>query len=141
MQGDGLFFHETLVKVFALQHLRDSEFGGQADDAFVAQLVEPLAVEADFGFVAIENLEDLRLVGLGVLIDLLARQRRAGDRAASGIADEAGEISDEEDDGVAHVLKMFELAHEHGVAEMEVGRSGIEAGLDPHGRAGLARFL
>ena len=41
---------------------------------------------------------------------------------------------------MTHVLEVLELADEHGVAEMEVGRGGIEAGLDPHrlaGRQGL----
>ena len=61
--------------------------------------------------------------------------------AARGIADEAGEVADEEDDGVAHVLKVLELAHEHGVAEVEVGGGGIESGFHAHGLAGGERFL
>ena len=95
-------------------------------EAFEAELAQPLAVEADFGLVAIENLEDLRLVGLGVGVDLLAGERRARGDAARGIADEAGEVADEEDDGVAHVLKVLELANEDGVAEVQVGRGRIE---------------
>ena len=86
---DRLLFHEALVEVLALQHLRDGELRGQADDAFVAQLVEPLAVEAHLGLVAIEDLEDLRLVGLGVLVDLLARSAAAAStERAGGIADQ-----------------------------------------------------
>ena len=104
-------------------------------------MVQPFAVEADFGLVAVENLEDLRLVGFGVGVDLLAGERRARGDAARGIADEAGEVSDEEDDGVAHVLKVLELADEDGVSDVEVGRGGIEAGLDPHGLAGGERAL
>ena len=84
----------------------------------------------------IENLEDLRLVGFGVGVDLLARERRARGDAARGIADEAGEVADEEDDGVAHVLKVLELADEHGVAEVQVGSGGIEPGFHAHGLAG-----
>ena len=42
---------------------------------------------------------------------------------------------------MAHVLEVLELAHEHGVAEMQIGRGGIEAGLHAHGLAGLAGFL
>ena len=136
VHGDGLLFGEALVEVFALEHLRDRELGGQAHEAFVAELAQPLAVEADFGLVAVENLEDLRLVGFGVGVDLLAGERRARGDAARGIADEAGEVSDQEDDGVAHVLKVLELADEHGVADVQVGRGGIESGFDAHGLAG-----
>ena len=132
---------EALVEVFALQHLRDRELGRQPDEAFEAELAQPLAVEAHLGLVAVEDLEDLRLVGLGVLVDLLARERRPRGRAARGIADEPGEVADEEDDGVAHVLKVLQLAHQHGVAQVQVGRGRIEAGLHPHGLAGGERFL
>jgi hypothetical protein len=37
---------------------------------------------------------------------------------------------------VPHVLKVLELADENCVADVEVGRGGIEAGLHPHGLAG-----
>ena len=141
MHRNRLLFHEALVEVLALQHLRDRELRRQPDEAFVAQLVEPLAVEAHLGFVPIENLEDLRLIGLGVLIDLLARQRRPRGRAPRRVADQPGEIADKEDDRVAHVLKVFQLAHEHGVAQVQVGRGRVEAGLHPHGLARRARLL
>ena len=52
-----------------------------------------------------------------------------------------GEVADQEDDRVAHVLKVLQLAHEHGVAQVQVGRGGIEAGLHAHGLAGGQRFL
>ena len=137
VHADRLLFLEALVEVLALEHLRDGELGGQADEAFVVELEEPLGVVADFGLVAVENLEDLRLVGFGVGVELLAGERRTRGVAARGIADESGAVADEEDDGVAHVLEVLELADEHGVAEVQVGRGGIEAGLDAQGLAGL----
>ena len=36
---------------------------------------------------------------------------------------------------------MLELAQQHGVAEMQVGRSGIKAGFDAQRLAGGARLL
>ncbi len=51
------------------------------------------------------------------------------------IADERGEVADQEDDRVPHVLKVLELAHQNGVAEMQVRRGRIEAGLHPNGLA------
>ena len=141
VQGDGLLFLEALVELVALEHLRDGEVGGEADHALEAELVEPLGVEADLGLVAVEDAEDLVGVGFRVFVDLLAGQRLAGDVAAGGIADERGEVADEEDDLVAEILEVLELAHEHGVAEVQVGRGGIESGLDAERHAGLARFF
>ena len=69
------------------------------------------------------------------------RQRRARDVAARRIADQSGEVADQEDDGVAHVLEVFQLAHQHGVAEVQVGRGGIEAGLDAQRFPGTRRSL
>ena len=134
---DRLLFREALVEVVALEHLRDGELRRQPDDAFGAELAEPLAVEAHLGLVAVEDLEDLRLVGLGVGVDLLARERRARRVAAGRIADQAGEIADQEDDRVAQVLEVLQLADEHGVAEVQVGRGRIEARPS---RAGACRL-
>jgi hypothetical protein len=135
VDGDGLLLLETLVEVFALQHLRDGELGGEADHALEAEFLEPLGVIADLGFGGVEDLEDLLLVGFGVAVDLCLGERLAGDVAAGGVADEGGGVADEEDDGVAELLEVAQLADEHGVAEVEVGGGGIEAGLDAHGDA------
>ena len=138
---DGLLVLEALVEVFALEHLGDGELGGETNHARVTELVEPLGVIADFCFVAVEDLEDLVFVGLGVEIDLFAGEGLAGLVLAGGVADEGGGVSDEEDDGVAELLEVLELAHEHGVAEVEVGGGGVEAGFDAEGDAGLATFF
>ncbi len=118
--------------------MRDGELGHELDEVVVGELVEPLGVEADFGFFAVEDLEDLVLVGLGVGGDFFAGEGLAGDVFAGGVADEGGAVADEEDDGVAELLEVLELAHEHGVAEVEVGGGGVEAGLDAEGDARLA---
>ena len=47
-----------------------------------------------------------------------------------GIADQPGHIADQKNNGVAQVLKMFHLAQQHGVAQVQIGRGGIETGLD-----------
>ena len=139
VQADGLFCSEALVEVFALEHLGQRGFCGKADDVSVAEWVEPLGVEADFSFVAIEDAEDLRGVGLGVARDFFLAERLARGGAAGGIADEGGGVADKKDDGVAERLEVLELAHEYGVAEVEVGGGGIEAGFDAERGAGFAR--
>src|SRR5438874_11341955 len=104
------------MKVFALQHLRDGIFRGQADEIVGGELREPAAIEIHYGLLAVQNLEDLRLVGFRVARDFFRRKRRTGGRASRGVADHAGEIADEENERVTHVLKMFQLAVEHWVA-------------------------
>jgi len=40
---------------------------------------------------------------------------------------------------VAQILKVAELAYPDGVAQVDVGRRGVEALLDPEGLSGLER--
>src|ERR1700716_1723302 len=115
MHGDRLLVTEAFVEVLALEHLRDRVLRGQTHEIFGRELREPPAVEVDHRFFRAENLENLRLVGLGVLRNLLARQWRPRRRASRWIADHPGEISDEEDDGMSKILKMLELAQQHRV--------------------------
>ena len=42
---------------------------------------------------------------------------------------------------MAEVLKVLELAQEHGVAEMKIGRGRIESGFDAQRLAGRERLL
>ena len=41
-----------------------------------------------------------------------------------------GEVADHEDDAVAEILEVLHLADQHGVAEVQIGRRGVEADLD-----------
>ena len=62
---------------------------------------------------------------------------------ARGIADHRSEIPDQEYGGVAFVLKMLELAEHNGMAEVQVGRGGIDAKLHAErltGGAGTLEF-
>ena len=139
MEADILLRFESGEKLLAVEHLRERHFCRQADDADVTKLVEPLGVVADFSFTGVEDFEDLSLVGFGVGVDLLACEGLAGDVAAGGVAYESGRIADEEDDLVAELLEVAQLAHEHGVAEVEIGSGGIESGFDAERAAGFER--
>ena len=68
-------------------------------------------------------------------------QRRARDRASRGIADHAGEVADQKDDRVPEILKVFQLAQQHGVAEMQIGRGRIEAGFHAQRLVRSQRFF
>ena len=53
----------------------------------------------------------------------------------------AGEVANQEDDGVPEVLKVLELAQKHGVPKVKVGSRRVKPGLYAQGPAGLTRFL
>ena len=76
-----------------------------------------------------ENLEHLRHVSLGIAHDVFRAERRTRGRTARRVANHAGEVADQKDDGVAEILKVLELAQQHGVAEMQIGSGRIEARL------------
>ena len=92
---------KTLRKLGALQDARHGVAPAKAHQLLVAHGLQPLAVEAHLGLFGIEDFEDLRAIGFGVAVDILARHGRARDVAARGIADERGHVADQENDGVA----------------------------------------
>ena len=99
MEADGLLGLEALVKLVALEHLRDGEVRGEADRAARSRACRATRSCSGPRCFFVEDLEDLLLVGFGVGVDLLAGERLAGDVAAGGVADEGREVADEEDDG------------------------------------------
>ena len=94
-----------------------------------------------FGLVAVQDLEHLVGVGRGVGLDVLARERLAGDVLAGGVADHPGEVADQEDHLVAEVLELPQLVEQHGMAEVQVRRGRVEAGLDAQRTAETAGGL
>ncbi len=75
-------------------------------------------------------------VGLRVALQLLRRQRLACCIAATRIADHPGEIADQKDDLVTQLLELAHLVEQHGVAEVQIGRGGIETGFHAQPAAG-----
>jgi len=127
----------ALREIVALQDASHRVMRRQAHDVDIRHRRQPLAVEADLGFLFIENLEHLRFVGFGVLEDRFARHGRARHVAAGGVADQPGHIADEKNHRVAEVLKVFHLAQQHGVAQVQVRCGRIEADFDAQFAAGF----
>src|SRR5207237_8930928 len=109
------------------------------NDILGVHLAEPLAVVADLGLVAVENFENLLKVSFRIGLDLLARKRRARFRYARGVANHRREIANQENGGVAQVLKMLQFAHHHGVPEMKIRSRGIHAEINTQRPTRLAR--
>src|SRR5262249_23702792 len=131
MQRDWRAFLVPLREIVPLQNARDCVERAEPDRIFEAQLAEPVAVEADLGFFGVQNLENLRLVSLGVRVDLLACQRSPGKIAAGWIADEPSHVADQKNHAMPEHLEMFHLPKKHRVAQMQVRRGRIEARLHP----------
>ena len=127
---DRLLGRVALGEIVALEHARNSVLAGQLDHVGSAHLAEPLGIESHLGALAIEHLEDLIGVGRRVGRDVLGRQRLARDVLAGRVADHSGEVADQENDLMAEILELTHLVEQHGVADMQVRRRRIEAGLD-----------
>src|SRR5215831_10287397 len=98
------------MEILALEQLRDRVLGHETHEIIGGECTHPAAVEIDNRFVRIENLEYLRFVSFRVMLDLLAAEGRARCGAASGIADHASEVADQENCGVPEVLEVLEFA-------------------------------
>ena len=64
VERDRLAALVALLEVAALEHLRDVVLRGEPHPAEAAKRLQPFAVEPHLGLLRIEDLEDLRLVGL-----------------------------------------------------------------------------
>ncbi len=126
MHSDGLFFLKALVEVLTLEHLRNRELGGEANEIFRGEFRKPAAIEIDDGLLWIEDFEDLGFVGFGVLVDLVAGEWRTRGGAAGGVSDHAGKVADQKDDRVSEILEVLELAQHHGVTEVQIGRGRVK---------------
>ena len=94
----------TFAEVVALEHARDGMRCRQLDHLGRGQFVHPRRVVDHLGFRRIEDFEHLRLVSLGIALDVLARKRRARRVLAGRVADHAGEIADQKQNVMTEVL-------------------------------------
>lgn len=133
VNGNGLFGTIAFLEIVPFQHPGHGVPGGELHDVGGAHLVHPPGIEADLGFVGVENLEDLAFIGPGVGLDSLPVQRFSGCVFARRVADHAREIPDQEQDMVAEVLKLAQLVDEYRMAQVQIGRGRIETCFDTQG--------
>ncbi len=141
MDRDRLVVFVALGEIVALEHARHRVPRREANHVGRGFRPVPGRVEADFGRVRIENLEHLRLVGLGIFLNLFRRQRWSGRRFAARVADHAGKVTDQEHDVVPEILELAHLVDQHGMTEVQIRRGRIEAGLDSQRLAAANFFL
>src|SRR5687767_8111680 len=117
-------------EIVAFKHLGQRDLGGQAYEILSLKSVQPFVVVLDDRLFGIQQLEDLRFIGFGVGLYLLASERRASRVAPRRIADHRREDADQEDHIVPKLLKSLHLADDNRVAQMQIGSGGIASELD-----------
>ena len=78
---------------------------------------------------------------LGVLLDLLGGEHLPGGGLSAGIADLGRPVADYENDAVAELLELAQLAEADGVPEVDVGTAGVEAHFEAEGPAGVEEIF
>src|SRR5712692_6855080 len=141
MNRNRLLILQARTKIFALQHAGKAIVRTEPNNVFSRHFAEPFAVVANFSFFAVEDFEDLSEVGLGIRINLLSGQRWAGFGLSRWVTNHRRKVANQENRGVAEVLKMLELSNDDRVAEMNVGRSRVHAEIHAQGFSGLLRFV
>ena len=132
VHGDRLAALVALPEIAALEHLRDVVARRQSNQPFGCRAASASALlKSTTVFAGIEDLEHLRLVGLGVRARSPPRVSggRVFDRPV-GSPISAGEVADQEHHAVPEVLEVLHLPDQHGVAQVQVGRRRIEPDLD-----------
>jgi hypothetical protein len=136
--GDALFV--TFGEIVTFEHTGDIDLAVEAKEIEAGEFGEPFAVPADFGFLGIEDFEDLVGVGFGVLLDGFGIEGWAGFGAPRGIADASSVISDDDDGEMASVLELADFGEDESVAEVKVGSGGVETEFDAKGATGSEFF-
>ena len=84
------------------------------------------------------------VIRLCVFFDLLWRERRTGIVTARRVANQTGEVADQENDLVTQILQLAHFVKHDGVTDMDVRRSRVEPQFDPQGltrRLGFGEFF
>src|SRR6185436_15952961 len=87
---------------------------------------EPVAIPADLGALAIDDLEELVEVGLRVRAHFFLGQARARLVSPARVADERRVGADDEHDLVSQLLELTEFSKSDRVTQVDVGRRGVE---------------
>src|SRR6185369_16584360 len=99
----------SIREVFTFENARDCVTRCETNEVFRSELRHPTAVEINYRFGGLENLEDLLLVRFGVLQNFVFRELLSRCRSAGWIADHSGKISDQENRDVSKSLEVCHL--------------------------------
>jgi len=124
------------MKVVAFHHARHVVTRCQLDHAARTQWIAPFAVVANLGFGRVQHQAGLAVVGFGVDLDLLGRKRWAGAVAPRWVANQRGEVANQENHRMAQILQLAHLVQHHCVTDMDVWGGRVQPQLDTQRHAG-----
>ena len=131
MKINRLLGGQTLGEILSGRDLREGHQAGEVENLEKGPLREPVAVVMNLGLGEVDDLADLIEVVLGVFGHLGFGQARTGFVAARGVAHQGGVVSDDDDGGVAEILKLPELSERNGVAKVNADAGRVDAVLHP----------
>ena len=108
-EADGDALLVAFGEVVPFKHAGDVDLTVEAEEIGAGKFGEPLSVAANFGFLGIDNFEDLVGVGFGVLLDHFGFEGGAGFGAAGGVADSGGVVAHDDNGKVACLLELADL--------------------------------
>ena len=108
-EADGDAFFVAFGEVVPFEHAGDVDLAVEAEEIGAGEFGEPLPVAANFGFLGVNNFEDLVGVGFGVLLDHFGFEGGAGFGAAGGVADSGGVVAHDDDGKVACFLELADF--------------------------------
>jgi hypothetical protein len=97
----------------------------------------PSRIEVDRRPIRVKDLVNLPLIGRRIGSNLLTAQRGPGGITSRRVANQAGEITDQEYNPMAEVLKKAHFIDEHRVPEMQIGGRRVETRFDNQWTTGL----
>jgi len=130
VQPDWVTVLITVGEVIASQELLHGEVSGHADDVLESEMSQPVGVVTYLGFLRVKDAKGLLCISAGILCQLLGCTLRPGSVLIGWVTDQAGEIADKEDDMMAQLLELTELAHGDGVPQVYVRSGGVIAAID-----------
>ena len=139
-QADGDALLVAFGEVVPFEQAGDVDLAVEAEEIGAGEFGQPLAVTANFGFLGVDDLEDLVGVGFGVLLDHFGFEGGAGFGAAGGVADSGGVVAHDDDGKVAGLLELANFGQDEGVAKVEIGGGGVETKFDTE-RAAEGEFF
>ena len=142
MHVDRFLFVVAFRKVVPSQQLSDRHLAAKIQNSGEVHLREPVTIAVYFRSTEIDDFSDLFEIVASVRLNLLFGQsRRTGCVASTGIADQRGVIPNDNDGLMAEFLKLSDLPQGHGVPEVDVDASGVDAILDAEWSSRIATLL
>ena len=141
VKRDRLFLRHPFCKIVAFQNLFNRCFRAEFYEIGGRKFVHPLAVKAQLRFLRIKQLKHLPLIGFGVCIYLLTRERRPRHILSRRVADHPRKIADQKNHRMPKVLKRLQFANHNRMPHMNIRRRWVEAELYTQRFTGLCGTL